>query len=169
MKLLPEVFESLAKELAAEDFDLMLVGDGSGTLVNLACGWACASYYRPSGRTFLHRGGASGGTNNYAELMPYLHCLWAFHTAALKKDPDAKPKAAVLIVSDSELTVNCGKRVYARRANLSLWASLDWFEANGYRLAWRHVRRNSNQLSWLADQTAGLTRKALDGLKKSTS
>ena len=67
----------------------------------------------------------------------------------------------VQIVSDSELTVRCGNGVYQRKANACLWAAVQWFELNGYLLAWRHVRRNSNAWSALMDSVAGQARRLM--------
>jgi hypothetical protein len=64
----------------------------------------------------------------------------------------------VQVVSDSELTVRCGNGRYARRANGCLWASIRWFEQNGYEIAWRHVPRNSNAWSALMDGLASRAR-----------
>ncbi len=160
----PELFEALAVELGEDQFDLMLAGDGSGTTILNHCGWACTSYLRASGATKVHFGGASGGTNNQAELLPYLHVLGLFHEAWKehgRKSLSEKPTLRVLIVTDSELTARCGDGTYQRRANLHLWAGIDWLVAEGYRVRWRHVPRNSNGLSALADGVAGSARKKM--------
>ncbi len=149
--------EELAAKLALPDFDLLLVGDGSGSFVHTPCGWFVTLYERKSGRVREHFGGTNGGTNNYAELMPYMHALWAYHAEHGK---EARVRN-VVIVSDSEVTVRCGNRLYERKANLALWAGMDWFESVGYRLHWHHVPRNSNSLSSLADKMAGQIRQLL--------
>jgi ribonuclease HI len=151
--------EALAAELALPDFDLLLVGDGSGTVYTRPAGWACAAYDRVRARVTVHAGVLSCGTNNLAELAPYLQALWYHH-----QDHGQNPQtpARVVIVSDSEVTVRCGNRQYARGANGCLWAGLDWFERRGYRLAWRHVRRGSNAWNVWADRVAGHVRETLE-------
>ncbi len=67
----------------------------------------------------------------------------------------------VQVVSDSELTVRCGNGRYGRKANGCLWAALAWFEANRYEIRWRHVARNSNAWSALADRLAGVARTSM--------
>lgn len=151
-------FRALQVELGAGDYDLMLVGDGSGTRAGEAAGWACLAHYRPSGSVRVFTGSVSSGTNNYAELAPYLHALWVFDSAARKAGN--RGPFRVLVVSDSELTVRCGDGSYRRQANLSLWAALDYFVASGYVLTWRHVPRNSNPVSKEADRLAGEARLA---------
>ena len=151
----------LAQSLGAKPFDLMLVGDGAGSFVHTPCGWFVTLYERASGKVWEHWGGAGGGTNNYAELEPfvfslwaYRHVLWAYHTG--KQDGQGPVVAAprVFCVSDSELTVKCGRRDYARKMNLPLWASIEWFEQKGYRFQWVHVPRNSNRFNEKADLVA---------------
>jgi ribonuclease HI len=151
-------FEKLAEELGVKKFDLMLAGDGSGMTRKEACGWHCNCYYKPGGLIKEVFGGASSGTNNYAELVPYVHALWHFHSAWVERFPGRKPDLTVLVVSDSELTVRCGNREYQRKANLALWAAVDWFEQNGYRFVWKHVPRNSNPLGKRSDKLAGEAR-----------
>lgn len=160
-----QAFESLASQLNVADFQLMLVGDGSGTYFNLPCGWACASYFRPTGSIKRHFGGATGGTNNYAELAPFLHVLWVFHAAREKKYGNKnKPPVKILAVSDSEITVKCGNREYMRWANRALWFQLDWYVANGYHVVWKHVPRNSNPINVWADAQAGVIRQQMEDL-----
>jgi ribonuclease HI len=104
-----------------------------------------------------HRGAASGGTNNYAELVPFLQALW--HFDATRRYPPGTG-VCVLLVSDSELTVRCGEGRYRRTANLGLWAQVDYYARAGYQLTWRHVLRNSNPLNAEADHEAGRLRQA---------
>lgn len=153
--------ESLARELCLADFDLLLVGDGSGTVYHQPAGWACTAYDRRKGKAVLHAGAASCGTNNFAELVPYIQALWHHH-----QDHGQEPATPVrvVIVSDSELTVRCGGGQYSRNANGCLWAAVDWFAANGYRLSWRHVRRNTNPWNAWADQLAGRARVLMQGV-----
>lgn len=152
--------EVLASDLCLPDFDLLLVGDGSGTSYDRPAGWACLAYDRRKAKVTVHAGGATCGTNNFAELAPYVQALWHHH-----QDHGQAPRAPVRVqvVSDSELTVRCGNGRYARRANGCLWAAVSWFEENGYRLAWRHVPRNSNPWNALADRVAGEMRTSLLG------
>jgi ribonuclease HI len=137
--------EALAEQLNLSDFDLLLVGDGSGTVYHQPAGWACVSYDRTLREAYVHTGAVSCGTNNFAELAPFVQALWYHHQAIhpLTSDP-----LRVTIISDSEVTVRCGNRQYARNANGSLWAAIAWFEEHGFDLNWRHIPRNSN--AWAA-------------------
>jgi len=161
-QLPPEIvthLDDLAHRLVLPDFDLLLVGDGSGTVYHRPAGWACVAYDRLKRLAVLHTGAVSGGTNNLAELFPYVQALWHHQQ---NHDQAVSAPVRVQIVSDSELTVRCGNGRYERRANGSLWAAVDWFEQNGYRLGWRHVRRNSNVWHVLMDRLAGRSRRLLE-------
>src|SRR5688500_8729707 len=104
----------LDRELGLGDHDLLLVGDGSGTVYQRPAGWACVAYDRLLKKAVVHAGGATTGTTNYAELFPYVHALWYHH-----QDHQGEPLRGyrVAVVSDSEVTVRCGNRLYQRRAN----------------------------------------------------
>ena len=159
----PEHFERLVVSLRLPPSDVILVSDGSGSICTKPCGWYCACYYRPTKKVTEHWGGATGGTNNYAELMPFLHTLWVIDTAWKKHGGSAKasPPTQVCCVSDSELTVNIGNGLYSPTANLVLWAGIEQFKKQGFELSWHHVPRNSNPINAKADKMANKTRLAV--------
>jgi|SRR5579871_4405928 len=151
--------EALAEELEIYDFDLLLVGDGSGSVYDQPCGWVCAAYDRLKSEVTLHAAALSCGTNNFAELAPFVQALWFHHQVHGKQQASAVEAA---IISDSEVTVRCGQREYSRNANGCLWSAVEWFEEHGYRLSWRHVRRCSNAWNSWADQNAGYMRQIME-------
>lgn len=155
----PEQVEQLIEELKLPPGDLYLFGDGSGTTLNLPCAHFVCLYEPSFKKVQTFHAGYSNGTNNFAELMPYVHALWAYDAARPKEGK--KQKIKVVIVSDSELTVRCAIGQYTRNANLPLWAAIDWFCSNGYEVSWHHVRRNSNFLMELADKRAGEVRRCI--------
>jgi ribonuclease HI len=65
----------------------VLFGDGSGNTVEGSCGWAVTLLSPLYGRRKVLVGGASSGTNNYAELMPYVHALWHLHNPERIRGP----------------------------------------------------------------------------------
>jgi ribonuclease HI len=153
--------DRLAADLHLPAHDLLLYGDGSGSTYEKSVGWACIAHDRRKRRVTVHVGALSCGTNNVAELSPYVQALWFHH-----QDHGKAPAAAVqvVIVSDSEMTVRCGNGWYGRNANACVWAEIDAFEKLGYRLQWRHVPRNSNPFHVLADKFAGQARLAMNSL-----
>lgn len=155
--------KALAAELGLPAFDLLLIGDGSGLLATHPAGWACLAYEPETEDVRIHAGAVTGGTNNFAELFPYVQALYQ-HQQAHARIKRFTPYT-VIILSDSEVTVRCGSRQYARRANCFLWAAIDWFEQNNYSLRWLHVRRNSNTWSALMDTLAGQARRSMIDLQ----
>jgi ribonuclease HI len=148
--------EDFAELISSWQPNLVIVADGSGTVAKSACGWA-ATLYWPDTKAF-HRitGGSSVGTNNLAELQPFLHALW------YAKHIDCKGHTIrVLCISDSEVTVKCGSGEFARTANGALWAQVEWYESQGIQLYWHWVPRNSNEYNKWADEKAGEVRRML--------
>lgn len=144
---------ALAKKLALPAFDLMLVADGSGRTAGTPCGWSCHAYEPAAAAVEVYAGGSTHGTNNYAELMPFVQALWAYDAA----HPFAR-RVRVAAVSDSEVTVRGGTREYGRNANRPLWASLEWFEGLGWVFHWRHIPRNSDPVHEAADDESRTVR-----------
>ena len=149
-----EIAKRISNELSLASYDLLLIGDGSGTLFNKPCGWCCFLYDFVKDTLTQIAGGATIGTNNYSELVPYINALWY----DLYQGPKTFPRN-VEIVSDSELTVRAGNREYSRSYAEILWASIDKAEALGYNLHWNHIHRNTNEISTECDRIAKELRK----------
>ncbi len=157
--------KDIVAKMGLQDFDYVLFGDGSGTVIGKPCGWACLAFEASSGVVTKHWGGAASGTNNFAELIPYVLALGSIESGLSPSHPK-KPKT-VAIVSDSELTVRCGNGEYSRLSHRSLWAAIDWFTSHGYFLSWRHIRRNTNPANAECDRVAGHWRRELIGFETS--
>jgi ribonuclease HI len=154
---------NICQDLELSDCDLILIGDGSGTVADTPSAWSCWRYLVSEKILDFHFGTTSFGTNNYAELFPYLATLWLDHT---EKHPLPRK---VGIISDSELTVNCGSGKYARNFNLPLWAGLDYLIQTGYIIKWKHIPRNSNPWHALCDRVAGKLRKQMKEFQLTTA
>lgn len=159
--MIDEIFR-LYKELSVGKHNLFLVGDGSGTILQNCAGWACIAFDLDKTEVTTLYGSLSCGTNNVAELIPYIQGLYFYES---RRNPLAIPKPAVVIVSDSEVTVKCGNDARRRRSNLAWWAAIEYFERSGYTFTWKHVPRNSNLLSKRCDWIAGLARVDSEKLK----
>ncbi len=158
--------EALASELSLPSFDLLLIGDGSGTTRDKASGWACVAWNRLIDEIDIHNGAISCGTNNFAELVPYVQALWHFDNI-YRSICRPGQVAHIEIISDSEVTVRCGNGVYVRKGNGCLWGAIEWFEKCGlYKIHWNHVHRNTNRFSKRCDWLAGESRIALEKLRK---
>lgn len=154
----------LAGSLGLGGVDYLVVADGSGNTCRTPCGWFARVWNLRTGRSADCYGGGSQGTNNVAELSPFLQSLYVIESWR----PGWRGSADTTVVgcvSDSEMTVRCGQGRYSRAANGHLWAALQYFEDNGYELRWAHVPRNSNVFSALADRMAGRVRGLISGVK----
>lgn len=149
-----DVVKKLVNELSLASYDILLIGDGSGTVFDDASGWSCFIYDFVKDSLTNIAGGATIGTNNHAELVPYINALWY----DFYQGPKTFPRY-VEIISDSELTVRAGKREYSRSYAEILWASIDKAEALGYKINWNHIRRNTNDISTKCDEIAKQLRK----------
>jgi ribonuclease HI len=157
-----EKLEQLAKQY--NNPDLLLLGDGSGTVFRNPCGFACVSYDVDKHTCEVHFGGLSHGTNNFAELMPYVHALAYDHLYRQKSEQGSNILAStckVEVISDSELTVKQGNQEYVRHANRVLWASVKELEGFGYTIHWNHILRATNEFNSLCDSLAGQLRKKI--------
>ncbi len=161
-----ESFKELGEQLGVNlsDYDLVLVTDGSGTTLWKPCGWAVAVYQPDANVGLWFTGGASDGTNSYAELEPFLYGLWR-----AGREWSLLPADCVLCVTDSQYTAYCGTGEYDKTKFAPMWAQLDWYEKQGIKFDWRWVPRNSNPVNEWADKAAGKTRLALVGLVEELS
>jgi ribonuclease HI len=149
--------ESFAVKLNLPECNLLLIGDGSGSTGDKPCGFACIAYDFTTKQYVVHEGGFNHGTNNFAELMPYIHALWWDHQYYLRGELYEERK--VEIISDSELIVKQGNKEYLRTGNGALWGAIDELVWLDYRIHWNHVLRNTNEFSTLCDKLSKENRK----------
>ena len=142
------------------NYDLLLVGDGSGTVLDKPCGYSCYIYDPKTNDQRLVYGGSNYGTNNFAELMAYI--------LALTEDTYHLPSypRRVEILTDSEITCKGINREYSRSANKILWLFFEQFENMGYSIHANWMPRNQNPISELMDEISGKARKSLDNLPR---
>lgn len=151
-----------------DNWDAIMVGDGSGTKWSRAMGWACTVIDRHSNNRMLTWGGAYPGTNNVAEIMAYVHAVsWyvgkeGFGHKWLQSLPKgASPILNVAVVTDSEITANIGNGVTKPNSNKAFWAAMKAFQMDGVLITWYHYNRALIGLNELADEVAGENRKSV--------
>jgi ribonuclease HI len=149
-----------AQGVAAHEWDLVLCGDGSGGGWSVGGGFAVflVDKVMPV-RDFL-TGGYSKTTVNRMELGAYTQAL-SYHYYGLARGRLDHTPYKVWVFTDSEITAKVGAGIYTKRANIDLWHMVDWFESRGYRINWRHIKRNSTAFHHEADGVAGRVRKAI--------
>jgi len=156
-------FLSLGEQLntLVPEFDLVIVADGSGTTASEPCGFRAYTYWPAVQTVKTFTGAASHGSNNYAELAPFLLVLTYAQSLLDNTFPAPRTQHNVLCVSDSELTVKCASNVYKPSKNMAMWEQLRWYEKNGFNFLWQHVPRNSNPINLACDEFAGKVRRQL--------
>lgn len=128
---------------------VVLIGDGSGSLWSRPCGWSVIALDFINKIFEVYMGSSSHGSVNYAELYPYIHALTALTDLWCKRE--ILPPKHIDICSDSEVTVRCGSGIYGRTAHGGLWASIEYF-GKIHQITWNHIPRNTYQLHILADK-----------------
>jgi hypothetical protein len=163
--------DGLLDHIGVTEWDVLLVGDGSGV------GWAdpigsyCVLIDHKSGARTAFAAGLSAGTITIAEMLPYaLAMLWYSSDqgpgpalVAHKATVDRK-SVSVHVVSDSQAFVTMGNNRASRRQHRPLWAMYTSMGAMGYDFKFHHVGRDRIALNVLADVGAGLARKAMCGV-----
>jgi ribonuclease HI len=159
--------DEVLKSLGVTQWDVAIVGDGSGTAWGEPCGWSSILHERKSSLRKCFNGGFSHGTNNLAELIPYLQAmLWYANGPGKKRLHDLRmldhnKVLTIHIVTDSEITAKQGNGEYNRKANREIWAAIDSFCDRGYRFYWHWLGRSKTGLNILADYLAGNSRLAM--------
>ncbi len=151
--------------IGIEDWDILLVGDGSGSNYNYACGWGCVSVVRETFGRECWTGCMSKGTVNLAEMMAYIQPLSCF---ASREEARRKEKGAfcrilnVHIVTDSEYVRAQGASgdVLPRR-NGAMWRIFEDFTRKGFILNWHWIPRDSVELNAFTDLLSKAARKLI--------
>ena len=158
---------ALAAHLGIENWDFLLVGDGSGSNWGRPCGWASVSVERSSGECRVWWGALSHGTVNVAEILAYLQPLgWLASREEDRRRKRGARMAAyrVHIVTDSqycEKTGNSEDRMVSK--NGALWGVFDTFVRQGILLHWHWLGRGESELNSYVDKLSKLARVQLGG------
>lgn len=144
-------------------WDVLMIGDGSGTTWHHSVGWAVVVADSDLTTTDLLTGGSNTGTINAVELLPYLYGL-RYHYYRLYGGKLQRP-LDVHILSDSELTVNVGSGRYAGKKNADLWSLVDFWKTQGYNIHWHYTPAHVEgelEVHRFVDQVAFETRQAME-------
>jgi hypothetical protein len=154
----------LLKSFSISKFDLILMGDGSGTGWELPIGFAAMAIWRNPDLRKVFSGCLNHGTIGQAEILPYLTAIRYDYQVIAKGNLEAKRR--VIIISDSQVSVNVGNGIQQAHTNKDLWESYKWFLNLGYEITWIWVERNENDIHKLAHSLSNIARKLLtDELK----
>jgi ribonuclease HI len=173
----------LLKHFKIKSWDVLLIGDGSGSTWNRGAGWASVSIEHENMEVRTWAGGVNYGTVNFAEIMAYLQPLTYFQ--GRNKTLQGRNKTlqealaytlrpyTIHIVTDSEYVQKMGdsKRRGAIK-NGTLWSCFDIMARQGFLLRWHWMRRDTSAFNTYCDTLSRFYRKlvengAFDGNQRS--
>lgn len=157
----------LAQYGVPANWDLLLVGDGSGSTAEKCAGYGVTVVYRDGNfrRTLL--GGFSCISIPVAELFPYIHALWFFHDAMGKDIIRRRGRAiSTVILCDNEMIVHQGMGLSQRKHMAPWWEAYSSIERMGYITKWIHVYRSTVALNEMADFMSVRSRVSIEALDK---
>lgn len=153
-----ETLEQLLRRLKIPDaeWDLLLVGDGSGSKWGYGIGWGCVSiekHHEEEPRVWF--GAANNGTVNLAEMFAYIPPLtwYAAQVAHERRHYVGLPMhRRVHILTDSQYCQGMGSTCDALiKANGPLWQIFRIFQRDGIFLHWHWRQRDDVALNVYAD------------------
>lgn len=150
-----------------QQWDLLLIGDGSGSAWDLPNGWATVLIDQETRGRKLFFGAASKGSVNMAEAMPYFQAMFWFHNAHGVDRIKRRGALQVHIITDSQVTVNHGRKAANLKEALPkiphrpIWAGMREFGYMGYEFHWHWAPRSTNNLNWASDLIAALARREI--------
>lgn len=150
------------EELGIEDYDLLLVGDGSGSSWGKPCGWATVAVEKTSFQRQVFYGSMSQGTSSISELMAYLQpLLWYVDvTKKRRKEQDLRPSIKkVHILTDNAYCQKSGEQNQLRaKQGSALSVMLNSIAAQGFDIRWHWIRRESVGLNIYTDRLSRAAR-----------
>ncbi len=128
-------------------FDVLIIGDGSGSSHDNPCGWSSVLIERETGRRRLFGGHSNTGSNTFAEAMPFVQAMmWYDHFYGQHSNQNRSGLCDVHIVTDSQTVANMGNQaVTAKRVSRAMTYLTSFVQAYmklKYRFTW-HWRPRS--------------------------
>lgn len=150
------------------EWDLLLVGDGSGSKYGYPVGWGCVALKPNQMSRKVYWGGANNGTVNVAEAMAYLIPLTEYAAevqAAAKKSTRGMDAKNVHIITDSRYVQQRGNQTgnIQYKKNSAIWSGFEVFNRQGIFLHWHHAPRETVGLNFVADILSKEARKLFVG------
>ena len=145
-------------KLGISRWDYLLIGDGSGTTRERACGWCSVLIDRDNKRQVYSGRLNYGGSNIVAETMAYTHPIMDL----AKQNYRSGRSLRLHIISDCEHVVDAGNNVALRRRQAVLWAPVEVAQRLGIFTTWHWWRRDEIGLNQLCHELANTQRRAVN-------
>ncbi len=160
-----ETLQALLLKAGIDDFDLLLVGDGSGSKWGYAAGWASIAIEPDSLERKTFYGACNDATVNFAELMAYLAPLTWFVSRAKKERRRPRRGAffEIHVITDSQYTETSGEReeFIKKTENIMLLAGYQTLGHKGFNVSWHWLERDTSDLNRLTDHLSRTARLSL--------
>lgn len=163
-----QTVEQIIQYIQVPRWDVLLVGDGSGTGWNDGIGYAVGMVDRHTRTSKFMYGAMYPASVNFAEQMPYLHALTWFHANGGRDIVKSLGQLHVPIVTDSQVIASHGAQASDMSQSLPttqtfLWAQWRELLRYGYVCSFHWAPRSTSLLNWACDLLASLARGAALG------
>ena len=160
-----QTLSQVIARLGNPQWDILLVGDGSGSGWAHAAGWAATivDNRQNQARRFFY-GACDCGSVNLAETMPYLQALTWYDVHHGREMLRQVGFLRVHILTDSQVIATWGNRAMAPTGEVPrkmpvFWAGMRELRRLGYHCQFHWAPRMTTELNWAADLMAGITRR----------
>lgn len=146
-------------KIGREVWDVLLVGDGSGTTSTNSGGWACLAVERGRplrAQTFY--GGTNHGSNIRCELLAYVFPL--MHYAE-----NAGDGLRIHVITDCKYIKQAGEKKIEKKKHKPLWTAVETCKRAGITINWHWIPRDTHGLNKMAHIVANRSRLAMKGLQ----
>jgi hypothetical protein len=162
-----ELTAGLADYISPDSWDVLILGDGSGSYWGRPGGWASVILDRSLGGYKVLCGAINDTTINICELMPTLYSLHWYHCGPGRKLQHARAEPVrVSIVSDCRIICDQGNHLAARDRNEPLWLAIDRYQSLNYDLAFRYVDRELLFGNRVCDRLSKTMRKLVEAVEQ---
>lgn len=159
-RVLIEPLDDMLARLEIRNWDWLLVGDGSGTSLDHACGWSCVAVGRREGVRHTLAGACSHGTSQFSEIMAVMHgvaWLCQYTKRSRHTEYGRRSYLNVHVLTDNANCRQSAQKAPGERPDAGFapfWSMFDGFERQGLILHWHHVRRETVGLNAYADRSS---------------
>ena len=165
MTPISELEEILTKLQIPDDWNLLLIGDGSGSTSEAPGGWSCYVFYN-SGGFITERPRMFGGMNrgapiNFLECVQYWLAIRQHYQEVGKDFLKTADACQAHIVTDSQWAAQAMSGHILSEAHSDIKSMYRYYTDRNYRLTWHKVPRATYTLQIRADGLAEQARMAV--------
>jgi len=157
--------------LGVTQWNVCLIGDGSGCKADDPGGWGCTLIDRLSGQREVFWGGFNKASVYTAEIMAYITAMTWYVGDLGKQARRQLGQVRICVVTDSQSVANAGNKAAAATAltdpafkDHAVWAQFAVWRSQGFEFEWKWADRDEIALNVLADALSVYARDAMKRL-----